>query len=166
VHDVQARGVQDAVHQETSSMRRDVGLCGRGEGLGGVPAQCHDELLQRGRLDSQSLRAGRGAGSGARRADDGPGLRVERFGVQHLPAVAEGAHLVSGPGDGERTVPQALRVLGEQDPSPVDQQHALQQVTDLLDEVGRAHDRPRLLGVGGDQPVVGQLPADGVQTHR
>jgi hypothetical protein len=39
----------------------------------------------------------------------------------------------------------------------------LEQVADLLDQVGRQHHRPRVLGVVGQQPVVEQLASDGVQ---
>ena len=34
---------------------------------------------------------------------------------------------------------------------------------DLVDEVGGQHDRARMLGVVGEQPVVEQLPGDRVE---
>ena len=76
------------------------------------------------------------------------------------PKVATSAR---GPGDGERAGPQRLGVGVEQDPAVVDEQHVLEQVADLLDQVGGEDDGPRVLGVVGEQPVVEELPGDGVQ---
>jgi hypothetical protein len=85
--------------------------------------------------------------------------------VQHLVPRPEGLDPVPGAGHRDGAGAQRVGVVVEHDPAVVDEQHVLEQVGDLLDEVRREQDRPRVLGVVGQQPVVEQLPGDGVQTQ-
>ena len=66
--------------------------------------------------------------------------------------------------DHDGAAAQGVGVLVEQDhASAVEQHDVLDEVADLVDEVGREHDGPRVLGVVGEQAVVEELPGHGVE---
>ena len=82
-------------------------------------------------------------------------LEVGRVPVDHL----------RRSGDGHAPRPQVIRALVQQDASVVDDQHVLEQATDLLDQVGGQQDRPGLLEVVLEQQVVEDVPRRGVEAE-
>ncbi len=87
----------------------------------------------------------------------------------HGPAVPGAApgdeclHCGNRPADSRRAAPDLVRRRIEHDPAVIDYHHPLQQVGDLVDQVGGQHHRPGVIGEVGEQPVVEQLPGDCVQ---
>ena len=69
------------------------------------------------------------------------------------------------PADGGRRLAQFVGVLVDDDSAVVDDEHVLEQIAHLVDQVGREDDGARMLGIVLEEPVVENLPGHGIQTE-
>ena len=72
----------------------------------------------------------------------------------------EGVRCGAGSRDVGGGVAQLVGILVDDQPTVVDEQHVLEQVGDLVDEMSREHDGPRMFRVVREQTVVEQRARD------
>ena len=112
---------------------------------------------------SSGARGGRRAGQARARRWPGPCRRAARGAAPR--GRRRTLDRAAGPLDDDGAAAQGSASSSSSDPAVVDQHDVLDQVADLVDEVGGQHDRARMLGVVGEQPVVEDLPGDGVEAE-
>ena len=85
--------------------------------------------------------------------------------MKHFAARHEGVDPGAVADDGRGASADGIRLLVHDDASAVDDEDALDEVGDLVDEVAGEDDRAGVLGVVGEQAIVEDLPGHGVQAQ-
>jgi hypothetical protein len=127
----------------------------------------HDQLLQRDGGELQARVEGVGAHHFVNSVDENGCRAAELLPLKHVEAVAgdEGVDVGLAADDARGPPAQLVCRRVEQHAPLVDHDHVLEQVRDLVDQVGGEHDGARELGVVGEQTVVEGLPRDGVEAQ-